>query len=102
MCVFGCEKVIATEALGMAREGSRRIDYYGTVPYAGTVLYRYRYRTVRYRYCSRSRDAARDNPVKSQDGDIPGYPRDIEKRQDITIIVDSHCKGNICFFCCFH
>ena len=36
------------------------------------------------------RDAARDNHVKSKDGDIPGYPLDIEKRQDITIMVDFH------------
>ena len=47
------------------------------------------------------RDAYRDNPVKSQDGDIPGYPWDIKKRQDITVIVDFHCKGIICFLAVF-
>ncbi len=61
--------------------GADTLPRFGTVRY-GTIPYR----TIRYLTVP-NRDVDRDNPVKSQDGDIPGYPRDIEKRQDITIMV---------------
>ena len=41
-----------------------------------------------YVFYNRSRNAARDNPRKSQDRDIPGNPRDMEKRKDFFQVID--------------